>query len=79
MTEKEVHGTSSQFYGLRIKLSVGSFYIDPFNTEVSNKYDFKKDSKLNTFFNAEEEFYKTPFVIAVIEKMSRIFYTSYVQ
>jgi outer membrane lipoprotein-sorting protein len=40
---------------------------------------FKKDSRLKTFFNKEEEFYKAPFVIVVTEKMSWIFDISFVQ
>ena len=53
--------------------------MGPFNIKTVNKYSFKKDSKLNTFFNKEEEFYKAQFVSVVIEKMSRIFDISYVQ
>jgi hypothetical protein len=59
---------------------VGSFYIDPFNIKICKQvWFFKMDSELNTFFNKEEEFYKAPFVNVVTEKMSRIFYISFVQ
>ena len=57
-----------------------NFYIDPVNIKVCKQVGVWKRFQIKYFFQQRRRiFYKAPFVIVVIENISRIFDTNYVQ